>query len=384
VVNNVTGGSFGANLFAPTSGLNNSITNCNFDFPGLSGASPGECIDVENNSADEVSSTTWSNVTATSATFVDFWTTLANYYAHEAQFENCTFTGASPRTFRVIASNRVTAKNFTIGATCHIAITDSAASACQFSNVAGIRLKAQLHNSSNATGTSRAIECTGPVDGLEFDGSLAGAPFNAGVDATTYPITNSRFLGTALGTVSLRAGSADNDFVGCTVGAVTIAGTGSANNRFRSNTTVGAKTFGTVTYSNQIFENDSGTFLPGVTGSGGGAATYTTRVGTWKIVGDVLHYWGHVTWSAMAGGSGYLKIDIAGLPMVPAGTGSDKYPPALTVYGFAFTGSTVAAELSGASDFFAVFGLDNTGVGTSVPGSTEAGTIQFSGSYPIR
>jgi len=73
-VDRVVGGSFGRNLFSPTSGVGNRITNCNFAFLGATGASPGEYIDIESDGETgfvERSETYWENVTSYGITMLD-------------------------------------------------------------------------------------------------------------------------------------------------------------------------------------------------------------------------------------------------------------------------------------------------------------------------
>lgn len=156
-VDSVVGGSFGRNLISPTSGMRNRITNCNFDFAGLSGATPGAYIDVENDAADETSDTYWENVAAKGAVFVDFWTASGGDFAHHARFVGCKFTGDSPRTFSIQSTNPTVARGFVIGDTCRVAVAINTAAAVKISQVSGVICNAYLANDSGSQGTSKAI-----------------------------------------------------------------------------------------------------------------------------------------------------------------------------------------------------------------------------------
>jgi hypothetical protein len=80
LVNNVTAGSFGANLFAPTSGLNNHVSNCDFAYAGATGASPGLCVDIEPNGVTEPVGIYLNNCRINDLTLVDFWSTAATSF----------------------------------------------------------------------------------------------------------------------------------------------------------------------------------------------------------------------------------------------------------------------------------------------------------------
>lgn len=426
IVDQVVGGSFGRNLFSPTSGVGNRITNSNFDFSGFSGASPGAYIDIENDADTELSDTYWSNDISKGIVFVDFWTAANGAFAHKARFDNCVFTGDSPRTFSIQSTNALTAKSFIIGETCRIAVSTNTAAALKISNVAGIRCFAKLANDDVAgQGTSRAIWCAGPVDDFVFSGSNAVDGFSLGVDASLFPLTHSRFIGAHIGDVTLKAGSNSNRFIGCKIGtlniyrsdsnsfhssnitgtttishaslndfgdgemvSIVIDSAASVNNRFRvENKITGTKTFNnSATWLAQIFEREEGTFTPTLTGSGGGSATLTVAWGRYNIIADMCYYAMSLTWTASTG-SGFQKINL-NIPnsIIPADAVSpSRWPVSITGYNFAFTGSQLAGDITGGNGYVVIYGLANTGTATSVPASTTSGVYEaISGSFRIR
>lgn len=425
-VDRVVGGSFGRNLFSPTSGTGNRITNCNFDFAGLTGASPGAYIDIENDAADEVSDTYWENMITKGMIFVDFWTAAAGAFAHKTRLINCVFTGDSPQTFRVQATNSVIAKSFIIGDTCRIAVAVNTAAALRLTNVAGVRCFAKLANDDPAgQGTSKAIWIQGPTDDFVYGGQNAVDGFSSGIDAIDFPLTNSRFVGAHIGDVHLRQGSDSNRFIGCKIGTMdlvdsdsnqfkdcNITGTltltrsasndfsggelpdlivneaTSLNNRFRvDNRITGAKTFnGGATWLGQLFELQSGEFVPTLTGSTGGAATLTTAWGRYNVVGDILYYSMSLAWNASTG-TGDQRINL-NLPdsIVPVDAISpSRWAASLLAAGFAFTGTQLVANISGGNGFIAPYGLSNVGVATGVPANLAAGNYEeITGFFRIR
>jgi len=426
IVDQVVGGTFGRNLFSPTSGIGNRITNSNFDFTGFTGATPGAYIDIENDAATELSDTYWSNDIAKGVTLVDFWTAANGNFAHKARFDNCVFTGDSPRTFGITATNALTAKSFIIGETCRIAVATNSAAAIKISNVAGIRCFAKLANDDTAgQGTSRAIWCAGPVDDFVFSGSNAVDGFSLGIDASTAPLTHSRFIGAHIGDVTLKAGSNSNRFIGCKIGtlnifrsdsnsfhACNITGTttishsslndfgdgemvniivdssASINNRFRiENKITGTKTFNnSSTWLAQIFEKEEGSATPTITGSTSGSATISSSWERYNILGDMCYFSMSATWTASTG-VGYQKVNL-NLPnnIVPVdGSTPSRWPVSITGYNFAFTGSQLAGDITGGNGFIVIYGLANTGTATSVPASTASGTYEgISGAFRVR
>lgn len=160
-VDRVVGGSFGRNLFSPTSGVGNRVTNCNLDFSGLTGAAPGAYIDTENDAADEVSDVYYENVITKGAVFVDFWTTSGGDFAHKARFVNCQFSGDSPRTISIQSTNPTVARGFVIGDSCRVAVAVNTAAAVKISQVSGVICNAYLANDSGSQGRSKAIWIAG-------------------------------------------------------------------------------------------------------------------------------------------------------------------------------------------------------------------------------
>lgn len=232
VVNHVTGGSFGANLFAPTSGLNNYINNCDFAYAGATGASPGVCVDVEPNSVSEVGGIYFSNCRINDLVLVDFWQSPGGSFIIEAQFDNCTFVGGSPYTIKIVAANSVNADNLIFGDTCRVGVTVSTASAFQIGNVNGVVCNAQLANDSGSAGTTRGFEMTAAVSDLTFKGSTTAGDtaFSNDIDASSFAISNSTFSGVRFGSVYLQGSG--NSFEGGSINSLTLKGNTSVNNIF--------------------------------------------------------------------------------------------------------------------------------------------------------
>lgn len=212
-VDRVVGGSFGRNLFSPTSGLRNRITNCNFDFTGLTGAAPGAYIDCENDAADETSDTYWENVSSKGFVFVDFWTASGGDFAHNARFVACKFSGDSPRTLSIQSTNPTVARGFVIGDSCRVAVAVNTAAAVKISQVSGVICNALLANDSGSQGSSKAIWIAG--SGSARNAASAGIFSLAG-------IAGSGSFATKTLTISNTV-SAGSETIAWTSTAVTIA-----------------------------------------------------------------------------------------------------------------------------------------------------------------
>lgn len=232
LVNHVTGGTFGANLFAPTSGLNNYVTNCDFAYAGATGASPGVCVDIESNGSTEISSIYFSNCRINDLVLVDFFTAALGNFVIEAQFDNCTFVGGSPYTIKIIAANSVNAKNVIFGDTCRVAVFVSTASAIQIGNVNGVICNAQLANDSGSAGTTRGFETIAAVSNLKFKGSTTAGDiaFANDIDSSSYAISSSTFSGVKFGSVYLQG--SNNTFIDSPITSLTINDSGSTGNSF--------------------------------------------------------------------------------------------------------------------------------------------------------
>jgi len=259
IVNHVTGGTFGGNLFAPTSGLNNYVTNCDFAYAGATGASPGVCVDIESNSVSEVTGIYFSNCRINDLVMVDFWQSAGGTFIIEAQFDNCTFVGGSPYTVKIIAANNVNARNVVFGDTCRIGVLVSTASAIQLGSVNGIVCNAQLGNDSGSAGTTRGIETSAAVSNLTFGGSTAAGAtaFANDIDSSNYTISSSHFRNVKFGSVYLQG--SDNYFDGGSISSLTIKGSSSTNNIFGASCPVGSITLASsATLTDQDFGSDRG------------------------------------------------------------------------------------------------------------------------------
>lgn len=259
VLNNVVGGTFGANLFAPTSGMYNSVTNCDFNFAGASGASPGVCVDIETNSTTETSLIYFNNCTMQNLVLVDFYTPAAGFFAIETQLSNCTITGGNPYTVKILASNSVTAKNVIFGDTCRIAIQSNTASALQIGNVNNVVCNAQFANDTGSANISRAIQTVAAVSDFTFGGStnMGASAFSNDIEASSYEINNSHFKNVKFGSVYLQG--SNNFFDGGSIDTLTIKGSSSINNIFGVSCPVGSVSLvNSATLASQDFGGDRG------------------------------------------------------------------------------------------------------------------------------
>lgn len=289
LVNNVTGGTFGANLFAPTSGLNNHVSNCDFAYAGATGASPGLCVDIEPNDVTEPVGIYLNNCRINDLTLVDFWSTAATSFLIEAQFDNCTFVSGSPYTVKILATNSVIAHNVIFGDTCRIGITSSSASAVQIGNVSSVICNAQLANDSGSSGTTRGIETSAAVSKLTFGGSTTAGDtaFSNDIDSSGFAISNSTFSGVKFGSVYLQG--SNNTFIASPITSLTLKDSASTGNSFLSpvdaitlvsSATIAAQSFGkiyNVALTGAAISNGANTVTLGSTtastvGAAGGAS----------------------------------------------------------------------------------------------------------------
>jgi hypothetical protein len=274
-VSHVTGGTFGANLFAPTSGLNNYVSNCDFAYAGATGASPGVCVDIEPNGVTEIAGIYFNNCRINDLVLVDFWQSPGGLFIIEAQFDNCTFVGGSPYTIKITAANSVNANNVIFGDTCRIGLTVSSASALQIGNVNGVICNSQFANDSGAVGSSRAIQTTSALSNFTFGGSTrAGAfLFANDIDSSAFTISSSFFNGVNFATVYLRG--SNNIFQACSIASLTIANVASTGNVFTIGTQINSaiNLVGGALESNQVINKTNydillNGHLPNVTSNG--------------------------------------------------------------------------------------------------------------------
>lgn len=260
LVNHVTGGTFGANLFAPTSGLNNYVSNCDFAYDGATGAAPGVCVDIEPNGVTEIARIYFSNCRMNDLVLVDFWQSPGGSFIIEAQFDNCTFVGKSPYTIKIVAANSVNADNVIFGDTCRAAVLVNSASVIQIGNVNGVICNAQLANDSGTVGVSRGIEITAAVSNFTFGGSTTAGDtaFNNDIDASQFAINDSHFRNVKFGSVYLQGSG--NYFDGGSINALTLAGASSINNIFGVSCPVASVSLvSSATLAAQDFGGDRGT-----------------------------------------------------------------------------------------------------------------------------
>ena len=284
LVNAVTGGTFGANLFAPTSGINNYVTNCDFAYAGATGASPGVCVDIEPNSVSEIVRMYFNNCRINDLVLIDFWSSLNGTYIIEAQFTGCTFVGGSPYTIKIESSNATKAEGVILDDSCRIAVIVDTASAIKLGGVSGVICNAQFANDSGSANTTRGIEITGAVSDLTFGGSFGAGNtgFANDIDASQYPISNSFFKGVNFNGVYLQG--SNNVFEASPINSLTIAGATSTGNQF-----VGANVASITLVSSALVANQSfgKTYNVAMTGAAisNGASTVTLGNGTSSTVG---------------------------------------------------------------------------------------------------
>lgn len=311
-VSHVTGGTFGANLFAPTSGLNNYVSNCDFAYAGATGASPGVCVDIEPNSVNEIGRLYFNNCRINDLVLVDFWQTAGGSFIIEAQFENCTFVGGSPYTIKILASNSVVANNIIFGDSCRIAVILSTASAIQIGNVDGVIVNSQIANDSGSAGTTRAFEVTAAISDLTFAGTTTAGNtgFSNDIDASAYAISNSKFRCVQFASVYLQG--SNNVFEGCSINGLTLKGATSTNNVFNGGNIGSITLVSSALIADQVFGKTYNLALTGDAISNG-ANTVTFGKATSSSVG-------------VAGGASALPATPLGYLIAYVGTTQVKIP----------------------------------------------------------
>lgn len=210
-----------------------------------------------------------------------------------------------------------------------------------------------------------------------------GYGIRLGANSTSVAVSGNTTQGNDLGSLLLTDdGVATSYYVAMGInsfaeGDITISGNASILNRTMgfqfTNTAVSDAT--TLDY----YKEDE--FTPVVVGlTGAGTGTYTAQVGKYTRIGNVVHFWIRLGWSAHDG-TGALTI--TGLPF----TSSSRltYPVSIRNSGLAISAGNVLQGTVGQGE--TVISLSQytpaTGVFAAVPMDSEVDAIDISGTYPV-
>lgn len=122
---------------------------------------------------------------------------------------------------------------------------------------------------------------------------------------------------------------------------------------------------------------DSGTYTPTMTGeTTAGATTYTTQVGAWERIGNVIHVTGRVIWSA-ATGTGNINIS---LPFTSRNTANLSTPVSIYADGITFAAGAPAGLVIPNVAYFRLF-YPATNAGATFIQVEAAGEVAWSVTY---
>jgi hypothetical protein len=122
---------------------------------------------------------------------------------------------------------------------------------------------------------------------------------------------------------------------------------------------------------------DSGTYVPTMLGeTTPGATTYTTQVGAWERIGNVIHVTGYVVWTA-ATGTGNMNIS---LPFTARSTANLLTPVALYVDGITFAAGSPMGLIVNNTAFIRLYYPTSNAATTIIP-VEAAGQVAFHAAY---
>jgi hypothetical protein len=122
----------------------------------------------------------------------------------------------------------------------------------------------------------------------------------------------------------------------------------------------------------------SGTYVPTYDGVTPGATTYTTQVGFWRRVGDIIFFNGRVTWTA-ASGTGAAVVS---LPFTSQNTANMRYAVGVYLTNVTFANGAVQATIVPNSAVFSMSSALTNAAPTNV-NVEAAGDIIFSGWFVL-
>lgn len=122
---------------------------------------------------------------------------------------------------------------------------------------------------------------------------------------------------------------------------------------------------------------DEGSYTPTYTGgTTAGVTTYTVQLGRWRRVGDVLHVWGAVAWSA-ATGTGNARISLPFAHLNVSGFGS---PVLLRLSGVTYAGDSPQGIIAANTNYVEIEGVTSN-AGATKSAVEAAGALLFSATY---
>lgn len=126
---------------------------------------------------------------------------------------------------------------------------------------------------------------------------------------------------------------------------------------------------------------EEGTYTPTYVGdTTAGTTTYSAQVGEWIRIGNVVHVWGLVSWSAATGtGNGQIS-----LPFTARSTVNARYPVALRTNNLAYTGNYVVGFVTSGFNYLIMQQVAaTTGAATNIPVDAGGALVAFGLSMPI-
>ncbi len=126
---------------------------------------------------------------------------------------------------------------------------------------------------------------------------------------------------------------------------------------------------------------DTSTYVPTYLGlSTAGVTTYTTQIGAWTRIGNMVSVWGRVTWTAATG----TGVAIISLPVAAIFSRVTRWPVAVYSANVTFTnGSLTAAMDSGVSTTTFVMNSPATNAAGTLVNVEAAGDVAFWCSYQV-
>jgi hypothetical protein len=162
---------------------------------------------------------------------------------------------------------------------------------------------------------------------------------------------------------------------------LTVPATGTAALLGTPQTFSALKTFGAgISLGNETLSTyDEGTWSPAITGSGGDPSVfYTTQLGRYTRIGDIVHYRVNIVINTISGGSGEARIS---LPITAQG--NDSASALLNNVDMPGTPISIVAYTRAANANFVIYSIQDNGAisALQVSGLAAGDIIAVSGSY---
>jgi hypothetical protein len=224
---NITIGNFGRNGWSPTSGNNIIADTVKIGNP-LSGANPGQDIDIEADTPAESGSHWWNNVTAKNVTLVDFYTaTNGNFLIQPFYMNNCNI-GPGYNALKIISTNRTKSNGIFIGGNNKISTSGASSSAINIDNVSGVFIGSALLDVGTATGYPSGICIANQVDSLFVRGTRFSGFSSDILIYGTAKLNNAEISDSVISSLYLTG--ANNTFKNCKIKDVVLNGSDTTDN----------------------------------------------------------------------------------------------------------------------------------------------------------